>query len=107
MGRLIDEDEALFVLTTSCYPQSMEYTLAYGIARKLIKTLPTASIWNPVEEPLPITEVICADEYNNILIGYIGKTDEGYIAESEDGAVMYDPIYWMRKPVIPQKWEKQ
>ena len=42
MGRLINEDEALFMLTTSMMPQSMEYTSARAIARELIKQTPTA-----------------------------------------------------------------
>lgn len=41
MSRLIDADAAIWELTTGCFPQSMEYTRAVGIAKRLIQEMPT------------------------------------------------------------------
>lgn len=101
MGRLIDEDEALFMLTTSMMPQSMEYTSARTIARDLIKQTPTALTWKKVEEnPLPLEEVLCCNKFGEIMIGYIGKCDGCFYAES-NYCTMYDVTHWMELPLPP------
>jgi hypothetical protein len=103
MGRLIDEDEALYLLSTSMVPQSMDYTIAMRIARNIIKDTPSALVWNSIEKtPLPLEEVLCCDKYGEVMIGYVGKDSDEYYAESET-TIMYNVKYWMALPKVPDK----
>lgn len=69
-------------------------------AMNIIKNhLSNSNDWIPIEDTseIPDGEVICCDEYEQILVGYLSKTDWGeYICESDE-CTMYDVIAWMPK----------
>lgn len=54
--------------------------------------------WIPVDpNNIPDSEVLCCDEYGEQLIGYLSKTEDGWICESEE-CTMYYVVGWMPKP---------
>lgn len=54
--------------------------------------------WIPVKpDNLPDIEVLCCDNYGEMLIGYMSSTEEGYICDSEE-CTMYDVVAWMSLP---------
>lgn len=59
MSRLIDADAAIWELTTGCFPQSMEYTRAVGIAKRLIQEMPTIEA-----DPVRHGVWVCGDYYD-------------------------------------------
>lgn len=75
--------------------------ICYGmnIAKKIIKNhLSNNDGWIPVDpNNIPYKEVLCCDEYGEQLIGYLSKTEDGWICESEE-CTMYYVVGWMPKP---------
>ena len=84
------------------------YEEVYDMAIEALK----AQQWIPCSETerLPENEVLCCDVHQNLMIGYVFKSEKsntGYNAESEH-EYMYDCIAWMELPEAyePQESEK-
>lgn len=77
------------------------YIWAKGMrdAQKIIKKhLSDNDGWITVDpNNIPDREVLCCDEYGEQLIGYLSKTEEGWICESGE-CTMYYVVGWMEKP---------
>ena len=55
------------------------------------------SEWIPVTERLPKEEVLCCNIRGDMLIGYVGEDEYGYMAEG-DGVILEEVVAWMPLP---------
>jgi len=59
--------------------------------------------WQPITDELPITEVLCIDQWSEYHIGYLSKTPDGIFICESDTEILENPTHYKLLPTPPHK----